>query len=95
MGLIEKKDIKPYIQRAFVYGKMDGTVFLADEICIMRKQDPGANDDPSLPRVLFIGDSISGNYDRAFRHALDGKANIYHPPVNCGPATNGAAHIVP
>jgi hypothetical protein len=95
MGLIDKSEIKPYIQRAFVYGVMKNNIFHADEICIMRKADATANDIPGKPRVLFIGDSISGNYDRSFRHALSGKANIYHPPVNCGPATNGVTHIVP
>jgi hypothetical protein len=94
MGLGKVSDIKPYIQRVFAYGAMKGNVFYADEISIMRKEDASKNDDPKLPRVLFIGDSISGNYDRAFRGALAGKANIYHPPVNCGPATNGAEHIV-
>jgi hypothetical protein len=95
MGLIDKTAIKPYIQRAFVYGEMKNNIFHADEICIMRKADATADDIPGKPRVLFIGDSISGNYDRAFRGALSGKANIYHPPVNCGPATNGVENIVP
>ncbi len=94
MGLAKVSDIKPYTQRVFVFGEMKGNIFHADEVSIMRKEDASVNDDPKLPRVLFIGDSISGNYDRAFRGALEGKANIYHPPVNCGPATNGAEHIM-
>ena len=54
------------------------------------------------PRYLFIGDSISGNYDKGLRAALAGKFNLleHHPPTNCGCRTsfcvrrgNGAKNI--
>ena len=41
------------------------------------------NDDPSLPRVLLIGDSISIGYTLPLREALHGVANVHRPPVNC------------
>jgi len=41
-------------------------------------------DDPKLPRVLIIGDSISRGYTLAVRHALAGKANVHRAPANCG-----------
>ena len=44
--------------------------------------------------LLFIGDSISGNYDRGLRTALAGKFNLHHPPTNCGPSGKGAKSIV-
>ena len=46
-------------------------------------------DDPALPRVLIIGDSISRGYTLAVRHALTGKANVHRAPANCGPTTSG------
>ena len=46
-------------------------------------------DDPSLPRVLLIGDSVSGGYTLAARKHLAGKANVHKAPENCGPTGNG------
>ena len=44
-------------------------------------------DDPALPRVLLIGDSISIGYTLPTRALLAGKANVHRPPVNCGNTT--------
>jgi lysophospholipase L1-like esterase len=46
-------------------------------------------DDPKLPRVLLIGDSISRGYTLAVRKALQGAANVHRAPENCGPTANG------
>jgi lysophospholipase L1-like esterase len=46
-------------------------------------------DDPKLPRVLLIGDSVSRGYTQAARKALAGKANVHRAPENCGPTANG------
>jgi lysophospholipase L1-like esterase len=46
-------------------------------------------DDPKLPRVLLIGDSVSRGYTMATRAALAGKANVHRAPENCGPTSNG------
>ncbi|MCY2990660.1 MAG: SGNH/GDSL hydrolase family protein [Planctomycetota bacterium] len=46
-------------------------------------------DDPKLPRVLLIGDSVSGGYTLSTRKLLAGKANVHKAPENCGPAANG------
>ena len=46
-------------------------------------------DDPKLPRVLLVGDSVSGGYTLAARKALAGKANVHKAPENCGPTANG------
>ena len=46
-------------------------------------------DDPKLPRVLLIGDSVSRGYTLAARDALTGKANVHRAPENCGPTSNG------
>ncbi|MEQ8784910.1 MAG: SGNH/GDSL hydrolase family protein [Pirellulaceae bacterium] len=46
-------------------------------------------DDPKLPRVLLLGDSISIGYTTAVRKALQGKANVHRPAANCGPTIRG------
>jgi len=41
-------------------------------------------DEPGLPRVLLVGDSISIGYTVAVRNLLKGKANLHRIPVNGG-----------
>ncbi len=50
-------------------------------------------DDPKLPRVLLIGDSVSRGYTLAARDALKGRANVHRAPENCGPTANGLKKI--
>jgi len=50
-------------------------------------------DDPALPRVLLIGDSISIGYTAAAREALKGKANVHRIPINGGPTINGLKNL--
>ena len=46
-------------------------------------------DDPALPRVLLIGDSVSRAYTQTVRKELAGKANVHRAPANCGPTATG------
>jgi acyl-CoA thioesterase-1 len=50
-------------------------------------------DEPGLPRVLLIGDSISIGYTIPVREMLKGKANVHRIPTNGGPTTTGLAGI--
>ena len=50
-------------------------------------------DDPALPRVLLIGDSISIGYTVAVRGELAGKANVHRAPTNCGPTIRGLEQL--
>ncbi len=50
-------------------------------------------DDPELPRVLLIGDSVSRAYTLGVRKALAGKANVHRAPANCGPTARGLQKI--
>ncbi len=57
-----------------------------------RKIDPcfaQIADDPKLPRVLLIGDSVSCGYTLAVRKELAGQANLHRPPANCGSTKTG------
>ena len=50
-------------------------------------------DQPGLPRVLLIGDSISIGYTVPVRELLQGKANVHRILTNGGPTTNGLANL--
>ncbi len=50
-------------------------------------------DDPALPRVLLIGDSISIGYTVPVRELLKGKMNVHRAPTNCGPTIRGLEGI--
>jgi acyl-CoA thioesterase-1 len=50
-------------------------------------------EDPHLPRVLLIGDSISMGYTWEVRKLLAGKANVQHPDINCGPTALGVVRV--
>lgn len=58
-----------------------------------RTENLPVQDDPALPRVLLIGDSISIGYEVPVRKLLAGKANVHRIPKNGGPSTNGVFMI--
>jgi acyl-CoA thioesterase-1 len=61
-----------------------------------RRLDPSLvpiQDEPGLPRVLLIGDSISMGYTIPTRELLMGKASLHRIPTNGGPTTNGVANL--
>lgn len=51
------------------------------------------DDQPGLPRVLLIGDSISRGYTLAVRHALAGKVNVHRVPANCSSTVKGLSDL--
>ena len=57
-----------------------------------KKNDPamaGVTDQPGLPRVMLIGDSISLGYTPLARELLKGQANVHRPAANSGPTIAG------
>ena len=50
-------------------------------------------DDPKLPRVLLIGDSISIGYTVPVREALRGKANVHRIPADGGTTADGVKNL--
>lgn len=50
-------------------------------------------DDPSLPRVLLIGDSISEGYTIPTRHLLEGRANLHRIHTNGGNTAKGLQNL--
>ena len=69
----------PIHKRDFVRGTSTAWDFVAD--------------DPRLPRVLLIGDSVSRGYTLPVRAALAGRANVHRPPVNCGDTARGVQSV--
>ena len=65
----------------------------ADKIAHKSNAWDFVQDDPKLPRVLLIGDSVSRGYTLATRKYLAGKANVHRAPENCGPTANGLKKI--
>ncbi len=50
-------------------------------------------ENPSLPRALLIGDSISMDYTEPTRELLDGKVNLQRIPWNGGDTNSGLARL--
>lgn len=69
----------PIHKREKVAGKSNAWDFVAD--------------DPTLPRILLIGDSVSRAYTQTVRRELAGIANVHRAPANCGPVSTGLKKI--
>jgi hypothetical protein len=67
--------------------------FLIESMEISPLEDPRANDDPALPRVLVIGDSISMNYHEAAKAALQGVANYHRNEGNAAASKEGVRNL--
>lgn len=50
-------------------------------------------DEPGLPRVMLIGDSISIGYTPPVRKLLKGKANVHRPLTNCAHTRTGLQNL--
>ena len=50
-------------------------------------------DNPKLPRILLIGDSVSRAYTQTVRRELAGRANVHRAPANCGSTATGLKKI--
>ncbi|MFM2170790.1 MAG: hypothetical protein RI957_1019 [Verrucomicrobiota bacterium] len=67
--------------------------FVVDTMEVTRLEDPRTTDDPKLPRVLVIGDSISMNYHEAAKQALKGVANYHRNDGNAASSTQGVRNL--
>ncbi len=94
----------PLILRSFIAATLLGALLAS----VVEAAPPGATpkrarkpapafasvtDDPKLPRVLLLGDSISIGYTVAVRKLLEGTANLHRPAANCGPTSRGIEAI--
>ena len=63
--------------------------FVVESMEVTPLEDPRKTDDPKLPRVLVIGDSISMNYHEAAKEALKGIANYHRNEGNAASSAQG------
>lgn len=75
--------------KATLHGGESNGRFVIDRIEVSPQPDPRDADDPELPRVLVIGDSISMNYHDAAKDALDGIANYHRNEGNAFSSAHG------
>ena len=76
--------------------KFDAELAWEEEVGRDVFQEPAlayVEDDPALPRVLLIGDSISMAYTIPVRNLLKGKANVHRIPKNGGNTLRGLENI--
>ena len=76
---------------ATVWAEESGKRLVASRLELHPKVDPRTVDDPDLPRVLVVGDSISMNYHEAAKKELEGVANYYRVEGNAGPSDRGVS----
>ncbi|MDE0571414.1 MAG: sulfatase-like hydrolase/transferase [Verrucomicrobiales bacterium] len=78
-----------------IQGKAQLTVKLLPQKIKPTTKGPLAQikDEPNLPRVLIIGDSISIAYTIPVREILDTFANVHRPPANCASTKHGLESI--
>ncbi len=72
-----------------VYGSRNEDRFVLNKIEMTQMVDPRKIDDPRLPRVLVIGDSISMNYHNAAKKECEGICNYYRIEGNSGSVDRG------
>ena len=85
------EDITKGVWECQIQGKWTDGKFIVSSMEIYPRVDPRDVDDPNLPRVLIVGDSISMNYHQAAKEALKGVANYYRVEGNGGPSDRGVA----
>lgn len=80
-----------YPKRADVHstGNLAPKAIEAIEAALAARLNPGK----PLPRILLIGDSITGSYQGAVMKHFEGKANVYKNPGNAEHTGTGLKHI--
>lgn len=90
------RDLRPHTYTYVVRANVKYRIGQNRRPAPVRRPNPAMakiTDDPALPRVLLIGDSISIGYTVGTRELLKGKANVHRPLTNCGPTSKGLEEI--
>lgn len=90
---LSSADLARGFWKATLKGRQEDGAFVAAGLRLERLVDPLAVDDPNLPRVLVVGDSISMNYHDAAKAALKGVANYHRIEDNCWSVHRGVAFM--
>ncbi len=86
-------DLGKGLWKATLRGAETDGRFLITSMDVQALEDPRKSDDPKLPRVLVVGDSISMNYHEAAKRALAGVANYHRNEGNASSSTAGVANM--
>jgi hypothetical protein len=86
------KEMNEGFWSARVTGAENNNQFMAKFIELTALPDPRAGDDPKLPRLLVIGDSISMNYEPLAKEALKGVVNYHRNEGNCYSSNYGTQY---
>jgi hypothetical protein len=81
------------VWKATLTGKPELGRLVVESMVLKPLVDPFKVDDPKLPRVLSVGDSIAMNYEKAARTSLKGIANYYRIEDNCWSTHRGVAFM--
>jgi len=87
------QDLAGGFWKVTVRGKDVEGKFVAESMEVSPMIDPRTVDDPALPRVLVVGDSISMNYHNAAKSALKGVANYYRIDGNSSSTVHGVKNM--
>jgi hypothetical protein len=87
------KDLATGFWKTTIQGKNVNGKFVIESMEVSALVDPRTVDDPDLPRVLVVGDSISMNYHNAAKSALKGVANYHRNEGNCFSTVHGVKNM--
>ncbi len=91
--VLTAKDMASGFWSATLTGRQTTGGFVATHIQLEPLQNPFATDNPKLPRVLSVGDSVSMLYEPWARADLKGVANYHHIENNCWSTVRGKAFM--
>lgn len=86
---LSPQDLTEGFWKATLHGSEKEGNFVVERMEVAALEDPRVTDDPKLPRVLVIGDSISMNYHEAAKAALEGVANYHRNEGNSFSSVHG------
>ncbi|BCX46318.1 lipolytic protein G-D-S-L family [Haloferula helveola] len=89
---LKSADLATGFWKATLQGSEEDGKFVVASMEVEPLPDPRKTDDPKLPRVLVIGDSISMNYHDAAKEALEGVANYHRNEGNAFSSAHGVAN---
>ncbi len=86
-------DLEKGFWQTTIHGKETDGRFLISSMEVAPLADPLATDEPKLPRVLVIGDSISMNYFDVAKEELKGIANFHRNEGNSFSTAQGVRNM--
>jgi len=86
---VSPEELSEGFWKATLHGAEKDGRFVVGRMEVSALEDPRKSDDPKLPRVLVIGDSISMNYHESAKEALKGVANYHRNEGNSFSSVHG------